>query len=100
MFSAKKYEEIKIAIESLTELPEDWMHRNMIECVDARTLLVAYMLQYHCTRSEIVSVTGLKKSTVSKLINQYYDRMKFDKRFQMLDSWLHAELAKSSSRSV
>lgn len=100
MYNVEKYEEIRKAIESLTELPEDWMRRNMMECVDARTLVVAYMLQCHCNRREVCVATGLKKSTVSKLARQYNERMKFDKRFQMLDNWLLAELSKKSTRSV
>lgn len=100
MYYIKKYEEIKTAIESIMELPADWLQRNYMECVDARTLLVATMVQHHCTRREIMHATGLKKATVAKLARQYCERMKFDKRFQMLDNWLHAELAKDSTRSV
>jgi hypothetical protein len=100
MYTTDKFEEIKRAVESLTELPEGWMRRNMMECVDARTLVVAYMLQCHCNRREVCVATGLKKSTVAKLARQYNERIKFDKRFQMLDSWLHLELSEKSTRSV
>lgn len=100
MYSEEKFEEIKKAVESLTCLPEGWMHRNMMECVDARTLVVAYMLQCHCNRREVCVATGLTKSTVAKLARQYNERIKFDKRFQMLDSWLHMELSEKSTRSV
>ena len=97
MYYTEKFEEIKSAIESIIELPADWLRRNMMECVDARTLLVAYMLQYHCTRREIMLATGLKKATVCNLINQYSTRKTYDKHFLMLDTWLLAELSKKSS---
>lgn len=100
MYYIKKYEEIKTAIESIMELPADWLQRNYMECVDARTLLVAYMLQHHCTRREIMHATGLKKATVCNLINQYSTRKTYDKHFLMLDNWLLAELSKKSTRSV
>lgn len=100
MYNIEKYEEIKRAVESLTELPEGWMHRNMMECVDARTLVVAYMLQYHCNRREVCLATGLTKSTVSRLSRLYYERKESDKYFKMLDSWLNKELSENCSRSV
>ena len=99
MYYQEKFEEIKQTIESIIELPDYWMRRNYMECVDARTLLVAYMLQYHCNRREVCVATGLTKSTVAKLARQYNERMKFDKRFQILDSWLHVELSEKSARS-
>ena len=97
MYYQEKFEEIKQIIESIIELPADWMRRNYMECVDARTLLVAYMLQHHCTRREIMHATGLKKATVCNLINQYSAKKTYDKHFQMLDNWLFSELSKKSS---
>ncbi len=97
MYYKDKCEEIKKTIESIIELPADWIRRNYMECVDARTLLVAYMLQHHCTRREIMHATGLKKATVCNLINQYSAKKTYDKHFLMLDNWLLAELSKKSS---
>lgn len=100
MYSEEKFEEIKRAVESLTCLPEGWMHRNMMECVDARTLVVAYMLQCHCNRREVCLATGLTKSTVSRLSRLYYERKESDKYFKMLDCWLNKALSEKSPKSV
>lgn len=99
MYIEEKYKEIKKAVEELTELPEDWIRRNYEECVDARILLVAYLVQCHCTRREIMTATRLKKSTVSKLINQYNQRIATDKRFKIMDNYLKNMLSKNSSLS-
>jgi uncharacterized protein YerC len=100
MYYQEKYEEIKTVIESIMELPADWLRRNYMECVDARTLLVAYMLQHHCTRREIMHATGQTKSTVSRLLRLYYERKESDKYFRMLDCWLNKELSENCSRTV
>lgn len=100
MYYQEKYEEIKQIIESIIELPTDWLHRNYMECVDARTLLIAYMLQYHCTRREIMHATGQTKSTVSRLSRLYYERKESDKYFRMLDCWLNKELSENCFRTV
>ena len=98
MYIEEKYEEIKKAVEELTELPKNWLHRNYEECVDARILLVAYLVQCHCTRREIMVATELKKSTVSKLINQYNQRISTDKRFKIMDNCLKNMLSKNCSQ--
>lgn len=70
------YKEAVAIVSQMTEIKEKEMFEsNKESCVDARYILVGNLADYF-TDEEIVSLTGLARSTANKIRNEYRSKLR------------------------
>lgn len=76
MITETIYNEVLNAVESEIKLPEGWIVGSKTEdATDARYILCALLKTYGLSSAQIQKVTGLRKSTVNKILASYKDRI-------------------------
>lgn len=76
MITEDVYIKVIDAVESEIKLPENWLHGSKTEdATDARYILCDYLSKKGLSSSQIQSATGLKKSTVNKLLAGISERV-------------------------
>ena len=84
------YEAVLVAVESEIQLPDNWILSSKSEdSTDARYILCGMLHEQGMSSHQIQQMTGLKKSTVNKMlasINERLDRRKMTKIW-----WLQIE---------
>lgn len=69
MITKSIYEKVLNAVESEIQLPDGWIGSSKTEdATDARHILCGYLFKYGMSSAQIQQCTGLKKSTVNKLL--------------------------------
>ena len=76
MITEKIYGMVKEVVESEIQLPKGWLNGSKTEdATDARHILCGYLYKYGMSSAQIQQATGLKKSTVNKLLANVNGRL-------------------------
>lgn len=69
MITQSIYEMVKETVENEIQLPDGWIGGSKTEdATDARHILCGFLCKYGLSSAQIQQMTGLKKSTVNKLL--------------------------------
>lgn len=76
MITEEIYSKVLAIVEAEIALPDNWLHGSKTEdATDARHILCDYLKKQGLSSVQIQSVTGLKKSTVNKLLAGIAERI-------------------------
>lgn len=85
MITDEIYKDVLKAVESEIELHDGWITGSKTEdATDARYILCGFLHQQGLSSSQIQQMTGLKKSTVNKILSGVRERME---RRKMAKIW-------------